>query len=147
QWEEHTAYFDRLLNEVASEQADAPGSVVLRAALIVARIATVLTAIRKTESTLRMKEFICSDEDFHSAMEIVKATINHSLLLISSLPGDEVKPKPLKSYFRIRTVLDLLPKKFTYKDVRDKALLLGIPERSTCRYLKKLLELNYLDKQ
>ena len=28
QWEEHTAYFDCLLNEVASEQADAPGSIV-----------------------------------------------------------------------------------------------------------------------
>ena len=147
QWKEHTAYFDRLLNEVASEQADAPGSVVLRAALIVVRIAAILTAIRKTESAMRMKEFICSDEDFHSAMEIVKATINHSLMLISSLPGDEVKPKPLKSYFRIRSVLDLLPKTFTYKDVRDKALLMGISERSTCRYLKKLVELNYLDKQ
>ena len=55
---------------------------------------------------LRMKEFICSDEDFHSAMEIVKATINHSLLLISSLPGDEVNPKALKSYFRIRFVIE-----------------------------------------
>ncbi|MFV0586363.1 DUF3987 domain-containing protein, partial [Bacteroides reticulotermitis] len=147
QWEEHTVYFDRLLNEVASEQADAPGSIVLRAALIVARIAAVLTAIRKTESAMRMKEFICTDEDFHSAMEIVKTTINHSLLLISSLPGDEVKPKPLKSYFRIRSVLDLLPKNFTYKEVRDKAIEMGIPERSTCRYLKKLLELNYLEKQ
>ena len=50
--------------------------------------------------------FICSDEDFHSAMEIVKATINHSLLLISSLPGDEVNPKALKSYFRIRFVIE-----------------------------------------
>ena len=36
QWEEHTAYFDCLLNEVASEQADAPGSIVLRGALMVA---------------------------------------------------------------------------------------------------------------
>ncbi|RLT79301.1 DUF3987 domain-containing protein [Bacteroides acidifaciens] len=39
QWEEHTAYFSQLLNEVACEKADAPGSIVLRAALIVARIA------------------------------------------------------------------------------------------------------------
>ena len=39
QWEEHTAYFSQLLNEVACEKADAPGSIVLCAALIVARIA------------------------------------------------------------------------------------------------------------
>lgn len=39
QWEEHTAYFSQLLDEVACEKADAPGSIVLCAALIVARIA------------------------------------------------------------------------------------------------------------
>lgn len=49
QWEEHTAYFDCLLNEVASEQADAPGSIVLRGALMVARIASIFTALRKYE--------------------------------------------------------------------------------------------------
>ncbi len=47
QWEEHTAYFDCLLNEVASEQADAPGSIVLRGgALMVARIA-IFTALHQ----------------------------------------------------------------------------------------------------
>ena len=107
QWEEHTTYFDRLLNEVASEQADAPGSIVLRGALMVARIASIFTALRKYEGAMRMKEYICTDEDFHAAMQIVQTTLNHSLLVSSSLPGDEVKSKPLKSYFRIRTVVEL----------------------------------------
>ena len=147
QWEEHTAYFDSLLNEVASEQADAPGAIVLRAALMVVRIAAILTAIRKSESAMRMKEYICTDDDFHSAMQIVQSTINHSLLLASSLPGDGVKPKPLKSYFRIRPVINSLPETFTYKEVKDKALSNGISESSTCRYIKQLVELKYIVKQ
>ena len=73
QWETHTAYFDQLLNEVAGEQADAPGSIVLRSALMVARIATILTGIRKFEGSMHMKEYICTDEDFHSAMQIVQS--------------------------------------------------------------------------
>ena len=75
QWEEHTAYFDCLLNEVASEQADAP------------------------------------------------------------------------SYFRIRSVVESLPRIFTYKQIKEKALTEGISERSTCRYLKSLIELKYIEKQ
>lgn len=147
QWEEHTAYFDRLLNEVASEQADAPGAIVLRAALMVVRIAAIFTAIRKSESAMRMKEYICTDEDFHAAMQIVQSTVNHSLLLASSLPGDEVKPKALKPYFRLRPTIDALPLVFTYKEIKDKALTAGISERSTCRYLKMLVESKYLDNQ
>lgn len=147
QWEEHTSYFDRLLNEVASEQADAPGSIVLRGALMVARIASIFTALRKYEGAMHMKEYICTDEDFHASMQIVQTTIDHSLLLASSLPGDEVKSKPLKSYFRIRTIVESLPKTFTYKEVKEKALTEKICERSTCRYLKKLIELKYIEKQ
>lgn len=147
QWEEHTAYFDRLLNEVASEQADAPGSIVLRGALIVVRIAAVLTALRKAEGAMQMKDYYCSDEDFHTAMMIVQTTLTHSLLLASSLPGDEVKAKPLKSYFRLRPIIKSLPNTFSYKDIRDKALSKRISERSTCRYLKMLVSLKYIDKQ
>lgn len=147
QWEEHTAYFERLLNEVASEQADAPGSIILRGALIVVRIIAVLTALRKAEGGMQMKGYYCMDEDFHTAMQIIGTTLNHSLLLASSLPGDEIKSKPMRSYFRIRPIINSLPHKFTYNQVRDKALTVGICERSTCRYLKKLTELQYLEKQ
>ena len=33
------------------------------------------------------------------------------------------------------------------KEIKEKALTKGISERSTCRYLKSLLELKYIDKQ
>ena len=147
QWEEHTAYFDCLLNEVASEQADAPGSIVLRGALMVARIASIFTALRKYEGAMQMKEYICTDEDFHASMQIVQTILNHSLLVASSLPGEKMKPQPMQSYFRIRSVVESLPRIFTYKQIKEKALTEGISERSTCRYLKSLIELKYIEKQ
>lgn len=119
----------------------------LRAALIVVRIAGILTALRKCEGTLQMKEYICADEDFHAAMDIVKTTISHSLLLASSLPGDEVKSKPLKSYFRIGPIINKINKNFAYKEFIDEALKNGISERSACRYLKIAVENQYIEKQ
>lgn len=147
QWAEHTAYFGNLLNEVASEQANAPGSIVLRSALIVVRIAAILTGLRKAECAMRMKEYICSDDDFHTAMDIVKTTFEHSLLLASSLPPNKVKPQPLRAYFRMRPVIKALPATFTYKEARDIASKKNISERSVCRYLQRLVEDKYLDKQ
>lgn len=147
QWEEHTAYFSQLLDEVASERAEAPGSIVLRAALMVVRIAGILTTLRKCEGALQMKEYICSDEDFHAAMDIIKTTVSHSLLLASSLPGDDVKPNPLRSYFRIGPVINKLEKKFTYKEFMNEALSNGISERSACRYLRLSEEKQYIKRQ
>lgn len=132
---------------MASEQADAPGSIVLRGALMVARIASIFTALRKYEGAMQMKEYICTDEDFHASMQIVQTILNHSLLVASSLPGEKMKPQPMQSYFRIRSVVESLPKIFTYKQIKEKALTEGISERSTCRYLKSLIELKYIEKQ
>lgn len=147
QWAEHTEYFEHLLTEVASEQADAPGSIVLRAGLMVVRIISVLTALRKCEGTMQMKEYRCTDDDFRTAMQIIQTTTVHSLLVCSSLPGHEVKAKPLRAYFKMRPVINELPGIFSYSEAISKAKGKGINERSACRYLKKLVELEFIDKQ
>ena len=54
---------------------------------MVARIASIFTALRKYEGAMHMKEYICTDEDFHASMQIVQTILNHSLLVASSLPG------------------------------------------------------------
>lgn len=147
QWEEHTAFFEQLLNEVVSEKADAPGAIVLRAALITVRIAAILTALRKCEGCMQMKEYICTDDDFHTALEIVKTTISHSLLIASSLPGDDIKVKPLKSYFRIAPIVNSLPENFKYNDFINQAVSKGISKSSANRYLKDIINLKYVEKQ
>ena len=68
-------------------------------------------------------------------------------VVASSLPGEKMKPQPMQSYFRIRSVVESLPRIFTYKQIKEKALTEGISERSTCRYLKSLIELKYIEKQ
>ena len=147
QWEEHTEYFSNVLDAVASERANAPGSVVLRSALVVARIASIFTALRKYEGGLQMKEYMCNDEDFHSAMAIVRTTLQHSLLLESSLPGDNTKTKPLRSYFRIGKIFNMLPDYFTLKEIKEKALSDNIADSSLYRYLLQLIETKHLEKQ
>lgn len=147
QWEEHTEYFSQLLTEVTSEKADAPGAIVLRSSLIAVRIAAILTALRKCEGAMQMKEYICTDEDFHTAMEIVKTTVSHSLIIASSLPGEGVKSQPLKFYFRIGPVINSLPKIFTYSEFINKAVSNNIPKSSASRYLLKAIESKFVEKQ
>ena len=52
QWKEHTERFRTYLREVVAEDDDSPGAIVLRHGLMMARIAMVLTALRKCEPAM-----------------------------------------------------------------------------------------------
>lgn len=64
QWEEHTQRFSNVLQEVVSEDDDSHGAIVFRHGLIAARIAMVLTALRKCEPMWNVQQCRCTDEDF-----------------------------------------------------------------------------------
>lgn len=85
QWKEHTERFRTYLREVVAEDDDSPGAIVLRHGLMMSRIAMVLTALRKCEPQWNTSEWECSDEDFHTAMQIVDVLLEHSLLLSTSM--------------------------------------------------------------
>ena len=87
QWKEHTERFRTYLREVVAEDDDSPGAIVLRHGLMMSRIAMVLTALRKCEPQWNTSEWECSDEDFHTAMQIVDVLLEHSLLLSTSSSG------------------------------------------------------------
>lgn len=87
QWEEHSRRFESCLDGVVIEGCDSPGAIVVRHGLYAMRLAAVLTALRKVESRWYVKEYICADEDFHTAMAMTEVLLEHSLLLSSSLPG------------------------------------------------------------
>lgn len=113
QWAEHTLRFASHLSEVVNERDDSPGAIVLRHGLMASRIACVLTALRKGECAWAMPEYACSDEDFHTAMLMTDVLLEHSLLLSTCMQKSESKPKPLKPYFRLRPVLQVLSGTFT----------------------------------
>ncbi len=106
--------FDCLVNEVASEQAARAGLIVLRGALMVARIASTSPPCASMKVLMQMKEYICTDEDFTASTTSYKPSSTTAPPVASSLPGEKMKPQPMQSYFRIRSVVESLPRIFTY---------------------------------
>lgn len=105
QWKEHTERFRTYLREVVAEDDDSPGVIVLRHGLMMSRIAMVLTALRKCEPQWNTSEWECSDEDFHTAMQIVDVLLEHSLLLSTSMDDTAGRIRPVKAFFKLRPVL------------------------------------------
>lgn len=147
QWEEHTRRFAKALQEVVSENGDLQGAVVLRHGLIAARIAMVLTALRKCGPKWNSSLYECTDEDFHTAMDIVFVLLEHSLLLSTSLPMGEKEVKPLHKFYRIRPVLKSMPEKFIFSELVSAAMVAGISESSAKRYLVRLVEMKLVVKE
>lgn len=149
QWEEHTQRFSNVLQEVVSEDDDSHGAIVFRHGLIAARIAMVLTALRKCEPMWNVQQCRCTDEDFHTAMDMVKVLLEHSLLLSTTVSAVESgkEPKPMKKFYRIRSVLAKLPENFTYTQLKEGAVEHGIPSSSLKRYLVRLLEMQIIEKE
>lgn len=98
QWKEHTERFRTYLREVVAEDDDSPGAIVLRHGLMMSRIAMVLTALRKCEPQWNTSEWECSDEDFHTAMQIVDVLLEHSLLLSTSMDDTAGRIRPVKAF-------------------------------------------------
>lgn len=147
QWKEHTERFRTHLREVVAEDDDSPGAIVLRHGLMGARIAMVLTALRKCEPQWNTSEWTCSDEDFKTAMQIVDVLLEHSLLLSTSMEDSARQLRPVRSFFRLRPALNKLPEKFTYSELLEAAGEVGVPSTSVKRYLSRLVYYQIVDKE
>lgn len=147
QWEEHTDRFRTHLHEVVAEDDDSPGAIVLRHGLMDARIAMVLTALRKCEPQWNTPEWTCTDEDFRTAMQIADVLLEHSLLFSTSMHAPVAEVRHVKPFFRVRSVLDELPSEFTYSEWMEKAAEKGISSTSAKRYLLRLQELQIIVKE
>lgn len=128
QWKEHTERFRTYLREVVAEDDDSPGAIVLRHGLMMSRIAMVLTALRKCEPQWNTSEWKCSDEDFHTAMQIVDVLLEHSLLLSTSMDDTAGRIRPVKAFFKLRPVLKKMPREFTYSELMAAANEAGLPQ-------------------
>lgn len=142
QWEEHTRFFSAYLKDVASEGENSPGAVVIRHGLIAIRLAAVLTALRKCEDGLWAAGYrLCTDEDFRTAMQMVKVLIEHTLLLTSSLPELAWKALPLRKFHQLQPVLDGMPQEFSYTEFVTEATRQGLSLSTGKRHLKKAEEM------
>ena len=105
--------------------------------------------MRKCEPMWNVQQCRCTDEDFHTAMDMVKVLLEHSLLLSTTVSAVESgkEPKPMKKFYRIRSVLAKLPESFTYTQLKEGAVEHGIPSSSLKRYLVRLLEMQIIEKE
>lgn len=147
QWKEHTERFRTYLREVVAEDDDSPGGIVLRHGLMMSRIAMVLTALRKCEPQWNTSEWECSDEDFHTAMQIVDVLLEHSLLLSTSMNDTAGRIRPVKAFFKLRPVLKKMPREFTYSELMAAANEAGLPTASVKRYLLRLVYYQIVEKE
>ena len=147
QWKEHTERFRTYLREVVAEDDDSPGAIVLRHGLMMSRIAMVLTALRKCESQWNTSGWKCSDEDFHTAMQIVDVLLEHSLLLSTSMDDTAGRIRPVKAFFKLRPVLKKMPREFTYSELMAAANEAGLPTASVKRYLLRLVYYQIVEKE
>lgn len=147
QWKEHTERFRTYLREVVAEDDDSPGAIVLRHGLMMARIAMVLTALRKCEPQWNTSEWKCSDEDFHTAMQIVDVLLEHSLLLSTSMDDTAGRIRPVKAFFKLRPVLKKMPREFAYSELMAAANEAGLPTASVKRYLLRLVYYQIVEKE
>jgi len=147
QWKEHTERFRTYLREVVAEDDDSPGAIVLRHGLMMSRIAMVLTALRKCEPQWNTSEWECSDEDFHTAMQIVDVLLEHSLLLSTSMDDTAGRIWPVKAFFKLRPVLKKMPREFTYSELMAAANEAGLPTASVKRYLLRLVYYQIVEKE
>lgn len=147
QWKEHTERFRTYLREVVAEDDDSPGAIVLRHGLMMSRIAMVLTALRKCDPQWNTSEWKCSDEDFHTAMQIVDVLLEHSLLLSTSMDDTAGRIRPVKAFFKLRPVLKKMPREFTYSELMAAANEAGLPTASVKRYLLRLVYYQIVEKE
>lgn len=147
QWKEHTERFRTYLREVVAEDDDSPGAIVLRHGLMMSRIAMVLTALRKCEPQWNTSEWECSDEDFHTAMQIVDVLLEHSLLLSTSMDDTAGRIRPVKAFFKLRPVLKKMPREFTYSELMAAANEAGLPTASVKRYLLRFVYYQIVEKE
>lgn len=112
-----------------------------RLGLILFRICMVVTALRYFERGEKSLEFICSNEDFEIALQLVKTYQEHAVFMFNELPKNTTgADKALRSFY------DLLPDKFQRKEAIEIAInSLKIKERTADGYLSKLLTSKLLD--
>ena len=136
-------YFKREYYNVRVFNNNDVASVVLRHRLIIFRMAMVLTALRKGESLSTDAHIEISDEDFETAFHIGTRTLQHSLLISTSM-----KHGKAEHHYKIPTIqLDLfadMPDEFRITEILELASVRGISRATVYRMLKKAQEYKLL---
>lgn len=108
---------------------------VRRLGLITFRISMILSAIRVIDTKAVKAQLYCSDEDFNTALELVKVLIKHSGKVFSELPEERLAPSRSS---RKEKFFEALPEEFNRQGYLEISRGLNIPDRTVERYITDL---------
>ena len=128
------AYFSQTQNQYLCLYGADYLATVRRLGLITFRMAMILTALRIMDDGNICSPLVCRDNDFNTALSMVKILVQHAAKVFQQLPSEAVTtaPKNQKQQF-----LDELPKEFCRKDYLTVANKLGIPDKTAEKHIKR----------
>ena len=147
QWAEHTRHFSDQMRRLQADGSEATASILVRSGLQAMRIAAVMTALRKCDDWPEAKEVNCTDDDFHAAMQIAATTLEHSLLLSTSLPGSAHKLQAMRRPRMMEKILEAMPEKFSYTEFVSSAEINEVSHSTAKRWLRNLQKKQLIEKQ
>jgi len=128
------AYFSQTQNQYLCLYGADYLATVRRLGLITFRMAMILTALRIMDDGDIHSPLVCRDNDFNTALSMVKILVQHAAQVFQQLPSEAVAtaPKNQKQQF-----LDELPQEFCRKDYLTVAHKLGIPDKTAEKHIKR----------
>lgn len=136
-------FFEEKLNLYLNIHSHNVKSTLIRTGIIAFRILMILTAMRNFNNINKSNsdDYVCSDQDFKTGLEIVSILIDHSMIVTSFLPKKNLASKGLTKF---QTFIEKLPQGiFTTQDALEIGKSCEYSERSVFNVLK--LE-NYIKK-
>ena len=143
QWEEFNNVYKGRVRQLSCFLGVEACSNIFRLAVSTFRIAMTLTVLRMIENDIYDESAICNDTDFQIAMSLSETFYQHLVYAFKIIKNtNDVLNKPLKQ------LLDVLPQEFDRKTAIEKVTANGINihERTVDKYLKRLVEFEYLTK-
>jgi hypothetical protein len=130
--------FNAFFEQVQQQYADLFGydiiASVRRLGLITFRIAMILSAVRILDYGEIASLIVCTDDDFQSALAMVKVLLQHTAFVFESLP--EVKASNSTAEVK-QQFYELLPPEFDRKTYLSAAQNLNITAKSAERYIRQ----------
>jgi len=128
------AYFSQTQNQYLCLYGANYLATVRRLGLITFRMAMILTALRIMDDGNICSPLVCRDNDFNTALSMVKILVQHAAQVFQQLPSEAIAtaPKNQKQQF-----LDELPQEFCRKDYLTVAHKLGIPDKTAEKHIKR----------
>ncbi|MFK8008965.1 MAG: DUF3987 domain-containing protein [Saprospiraceae bacterium] len=143
QWKDLNQHFEKLLHQTGAFERWEALSIVKRMALILFRIAMLLTAIRRFENQDWGEELICKEEDYQTAKSLVEVYRVHGFFLFGMLgKAKGVNYQRLPN--RKKQFFEKLPERFQRKEAIEIGKSLGLSRTSIDRWLKQMTE-DYLE--